>query len=92
MNIDQQLLSIRGIELVHPRHQLDPAQARLQELDALALFVDLSLVLLAGIHDRLDEAFSNLEGELLRELDRELALFVDRDPEAEAEFGVVLEE
>src|SRR4051812_46047503 len=86
------MLLVGRIELVHPRRQLHAAQTNLQQFDPLPLLENLRLGRLRTIDDRAAEVLADRDRETLEQFDRELALLVERKAEAEAEFGVVLEE
>ena len=67
-------------------------QLLLEGGDALALLVDAGFVGLDGVDEAGHEVVAEFGGELLEQLAGELLLLVNGDAEAEAEFGVVLEE
>ncbi len=72
--------------------RLDARQLLPQLDDALALGGDAGLGRLVGVDDRLDQAFTDLGRHLAKQLVPLLLVLVDRQPEAEAELGVVLEQ
>ncbi len=71
---------------------LQGKQAGLQEGDAFALRADLGFVDLRGGEDFGDEVFAQFRGKLFRQRLGHAEMLVGGEAEAEAEFGIVLEE